>query len=110
MPLRVWLDRAHQDPAHQDPAQDPKAEQHDLGQDQPVPVDLVQDLVQQSQDLVAALPVEDSQAEVLPAVAVAVLAEELLERLVRVALAEAEELVSQSAQREKNLNKEVSRA
>jgi hypothetical protein len=66
--------------------------------------------VQQSPDSVAVLPVEDSQEEDLPVVAVAVLAEELLVRLVKVALAEAEEPVSQSAQREKNSNKEVSRA
>jgi hypothetical protein len=110
IPLRVWLDRAHQDPVRQDLEQDLKVDRHDLGQDQPVPVDLVQDSVQQSPDSVAVLPVEDSQEEDLPVVAVAVLAEELLVRLVKVALAEAEEPVSQSAQREKNSNKEVSRA
>jgi gamma-glutamyl:cysteine ligase YbdK (ATP-grasp superfamily) len=59
---------------------------------------------------VAVLRVEDSQEEDQPAVAVAVLVEELLERLVRVVPAEAEEPESQSEPREKNSNKEVFQA
>jgi hypothetical protein len=66
--------------------------------------------VEQNQDSVAVLRVEDSQEEDQPAVAVAVLVEELQERLVRAEHAEAEELESQSAPREKNSNKEVFQA
>jgi hypothetical protein len=67
-------------------------------------------LVQRNQDSVAVLRVEDSQEEDQPAVAVAVLVEELLERLVRAEHAEAEEPESQSEPREKNSNKEVFQA
>jgi hypothetical protein len=82
----------------------------DQEQDQPVQVELVQHSVAQSQDLVAVLQVQVSQEEGQPAVAVAVLVEELLERLVRVEPAEADEPESQSALREKNSNKEVFQA
>ena len=82
----------------------------DLEQDLLVQVLLVQDSVEQNQVLVAVLQVEDSQVEDQPAVAVAVSVEELLELLVRVGHAEAAELESLSAPREKNSNKEVFQA
>jgi hypothetical protein len=107
--LKVWHAQVRQDQAHQDLALDQKVELQDQEQDQPVQVELVQHSVEQSRDSVAVLPVEDSLEEDQPAVAVAVLVEELLERLVRVEHAEAEEPESQSALREKNSNKEVFR-
>jgi gamma-glutamyl:cysteine ligase YbdK (ATP-grasp superfamily) len=82
----------------------------DQEQDQPVQVELVQHLVERNQDSVAVLRVEDSQEEDQPAVAVAVLVEVLLERLVRAEHAEAEEPENQSAPKEKNSNKEVFQA
>jgi hypothetical protein len=90
--------------------QDQKAELQDLDQDLLVQAELVQDLVEQNQVLVAVPQLVDSQVEDQPVVAVAVLAEELLERLVRVEHAEAEEPASPSAPREKNSNKEVFQA
>jgi hypothetical protein len=110
MPLKVWHALVLQDQVHQGQVLDLKVERQDLELDLPVQAVLVQDLAQPSQDLVAVLLAEDSQVEDLPVVAVAALAEEQLVHLVKVALAEAEEPVSQSAQREKNSNKEVSRA
>jgi hypothetical protein len=109
-PLRVWQDLVHQDQVHQDLELDQKVELPDQELDQPVQVELARHLVQQSQDLVAVLLVEDSQEEDQPVVAVAVLVEELQERLVRVVPVEAEEPESQSALREKNSNKEVFQA
>jgi hypothetical protein len=94
----------------QDQEQDLKVEHQDLEQDLLVQAELVQDLVEQNQVLVAVLQLEDSQVEDQPAVAVAVLAEEPPERLVRVERAEAEEPASPSAPREKNSNKEVFQA
>jgi hypothetical protein len=110
MPLKVWHALVHQDQVHQDQVHVLKVEHQDLEQDLQVQAELVQDLAQLSQDLAEVLPAEDSQVEDLPAVAVAALAEEQLVRLVKVALAEAEEPVSQSVPREKNSNKEVFQA
>jgi hypothetical protein len=110
IPLKVWPAQVRQDLVLQDQELDQKVEHQDLEQDQPVLVELVQHLVEQSLDLVAVLRVEDSREEDQPAVAVAVLVEELLERLVRAEHAEAEEPESQSALREKNSNKEVFQA
>jgi hypothetical protein len=110
MPRKVWHDLVQQDLVRQDQVQDQKQELLDLEQDLLVPVELAQDLVEQSQVLVAAHQLEDSQVEDQPAVAAAVLAEELLERLVKVEHAEAEEPESPSAPREKNSNKEVFQA
>jgi hypothetical protein len=108
--LKVWHALVHQDLVHQDPELDQKAELQDLEQDLLVQAELVQVLVEQNPDSVAVLQLEDFQVEDLLAVAVEASAEELLERLVRVELAEAEEPASQSAPREKNLNKEVFQA
>jgi hypothetical protein len=111
MQLKVWHDLARQDQVHQDRVQDLKVEHHqDLEQDLPVEAVLVQDLVEQSQDLVEVLLLEHSQVEDLLVVAVEELAEELPVPSVRAELAEAERLVSQSAPREKNSNKEVFQA
>jgi Fe2+ transport system protein B len=111
MPLKVWLDLAHQDQVHQDLEQDLRVEHpQDLEQDLPVQAVLVQDLVEQSQDLVEDLLQEDSQVEDLLVVAVAASAEELPVPSVRAELAEAERLASQSVPREKNSNKEVFQA
>jgi hypothetical protein len=110
MPLKVWHALVHQDQVHQDQVHVLKVEHQDLEQDLQVQAELVQDLAQLSQDLAEVLPAEDSQVEDLPAVAVAALAEEQLVHLVKVALAEAEEPVSQSVPREKNSNKEVFQA
>jgi hypothetical protein len=108
--LKVWHVPVLQDLVHQDQELDPKVERQDLELDLLVEAVLVQDLVEPSQDSVAVLRVEDSQVEVLPVVAVAASAEELLVPLVRAALAEAEKLASQNARREKNSNKEVFQA
>jgi hypothetical protein len=110
MPLKVWHALVHQDQVHQDQVHDQKVEHQDLEQGLQVQAELVQDLAEPSLDLVAVLPVEDSQAEDLPAVAVEELAEEPLVRLVKAALAVAEKLASQSVPREKNSNKEVFQA
>jgi hypothetical protein len=110
MPLKVWHALVLQDQVHQGQVLDLKVERQDLELDLPVQAVLVQDLAQPSQDLVAVLLAEDSQVEDLPVVAVAALAEELLERLVRVEHAEVDEPVSQSAPREKSSNKEVFQA
>jgi hypothetical protein len=107
MLLKVWLVQAHLDLELQDQVLDLKAEHQDLEQDLQVQVVLVQDLLEPSQDLVAVLRVEDSQAEDRLVVAVAELAEEPPEPSVKVALAVEERLASQSAPREKNSNKEV---
>jgi hypothetical protein len=109
-PLKVWHDLVQQDQVHQGQMRDQKVDLPDLEQDLLVQVELVQDLVEQNQVLVAVPQLEDSQVEDQPAVAVAVLVEELLERLVRVEHAEAEEPASPSAPREKNSNKEVFQA
>ena len=109
-PLKVWHDLVHQDQELQGQELDQKVELPDQEQDLPVQVELAQHLVQRNQDSVAVLRVEDSQEEDQPAVAVAVLVEELPERLVRAEHAEAEEPESQSALREKNSNKEVFQA
>jgi DNA primase len=110
IPLKVWPAQVRQDLVRQDLGQDLKVEHQDLEQDLLVQVERVQHLVEQNRDLVAVLQVEDSREEDQPAVAVAVLVEELLERLVRAEHAEAEEPESQSAPREKNSNKEVFQA
>jgi hypothetical protein len=109
-PLKVWHALVQQDQVRQDQVQDQKQELLDLEQDLLVQAELVQDLVEQNQVLVAVPQLEDSQVEDQPAVAVAVLVEELLERLVRVVPAEAEEPESQSEPREKNSNREVFQA
>jgi hypothetical protein len=109
-PLKVWPDLEQRDQVPQDLELDQKVELPDQEQDLPVQVELAQHLVQRNQDSVAVLRVEDSQEEDQPAVAVAVLVEELRERLVRVEHAEADEPESQSAPREKNSNKEVFQA
>jgi hypothetical protein len=85
-------------------------EHQDREQDLQVQEVPVQDLLEPSQDLVAVLRVEDSQAEDLLVVAVAELAEEPLVPSVRAALAVEEKLASQSVPREKNSNKEVFQA
>jgi hypothetical protein len=108
--LKVWHALVQQDRVRQDQVQDQKQELLDLEQDLLVQAEFVQDLVERNQDLVAVLQLEDSQVEDQLAAAVAVLAEELLERLVRVEHAEAEEPASPSAPREKNSNKEVFQA
>ena len=72
MQLKVWHDQARQDQVHQDQVQDLKVEhRQDPEQDLPVEAVLVQDLVEQSQDLVEVLLLEDSQVEDLLVVAVA---------------------------------------
>jgi hypothetical protein len=109
-PLKVWHDLVLQDLVHQDQELDQKVELPDQELDQQVPVELARHLVQQNLDSVAVLLVEGSQEEDQPVVAVAVLVEELQERLARAEHAEAEEPESQSAPREKNSNKEVFQA
>jgi hypothetical protein len=70
MQLKVWHDQARQDPVHQDQVQDLKVDhRQDPEQDLPVEVVLVQDLEEQSQDLVEALLLEHSQVEDLLVVA-----------------------------------------
>jgi hypothetical protein len=109
-PLKVWHDLVLQDQVHQDQELDQKVELPDQELDQLVQVGLVQHLVEQNPDSVAVLQVEDSQQEDQPVVVAAVLVGELLERLVKVEPAEAEEPASPSALREKNSNKEVYQA
>jgi hypothetical protein len=64
MLLKVWHDLARQDQVHQDQGQDLKVEhRQDQVQDLPVEVVHVQDLVEQSQDLVEVLLLAHSQVE-----------------------------------------------
>jgi hypothetical protein len=64
MLLKVWHDLARQDQVHQDQGQDLKVEhRQDRVHDLPVEAVLVQDLVEQSQDLVEVLLPEHSQVE-----------------------------------------------
>jgi hypothetical protein len=109
-PLKVWHALVRQGQVRQGQMQDQKLDLPDLGLDLQAQEELVQDLEEQNQDSVAVLQAEDSQQEDQPAVAVAVLVEELLERLVRAERAEAAEHESPSAPREKNSNKEVFQA
>jgi dihydroxyacetone kinase-like predicted kinase len=109
MQHKEWLDLELQDQVHQDLELDPKAELIVLEQDQ-VPAERVQVLLELSQDLVAV----HQEVHFLPGdqlvVAVAASVAELLEHLVRVEQEDRARLESLSALSEKNLNKEVSRA
>jgi hypothetical protein len=105
---KVWLDLAHQDRVQLDLDLDQKAASSDqVVQDQGVLEAHVQDLVPQNLEWVAQVHLVDSQDVLQLAEEVAVLAAVQLVLLVKVAQEVNLRPESQSALREKNLNKEV---
>jgi hypothetical protein len=105
---KVWLDLAHQDRVQLDLDLDQKAASSDqVVQDQVVPEAHVQDLVPQNLEWVAQVHLVVSQDVLQRVEEVAVLAAVQLVLLVKVAQEVNLRPESQSALREKNLNKEV---
>jgi hypothetical protein len=108
MPHKVWQDLGQRDLAQLDLDLDQKAASSDqVVQDQVVPEAHVQDLVPQNLDWVAQVHLVVSQDVLQLAEEVAVLAVVQLVLLVKVAQEVNLRPESQSALREKNLNKEV---
>jgi hypothetical protein len=107
MPLKVWQDRAHQDQVQLAQVLDQKVASLDqVDQDLVVQVVHAQDLVLRNLEWVAAHR-EVSQVVLQLAEEVVELAAVPQVLLVKVALGVSQRLESQSAQREKNSNKEV---